>query len=265
MNAYDAIELMQQLGPNNQYYVLKGGLTQLVDKLITILKQKPNVHVSLEEEVKNIIPIKCEDQNTDEYEYKIKTKRHSFLAKTLISALPRQNIEKFRIFKPIRPILNKLKCGVLCRIYARFLPEDYAIFKHLPKFTTNNHIRMFIPINEKSGTIMIAYSDNKYAEYWNSLQSKKQIIQKWKSEFYESTGIHAPDPVDIYVYYWKCGVGYWGIGANSKEISQRMIQPIDKYPNLFCCGEPYSEKNQQWIEGALETSENVLSRIKSSY
>jgi monoamine oxidase len=69
--------------------------------------------------------------------------------------------------------------------------------------------------------------------------------------------------MDIRVFYWPCGVGYWGINANSQEISQKMIQPLTKHPNIYCCGEHFSEKNQQWMEGALETSQKVIDRISS--
>jgi monoamine oxidase len=67
--------------------------------------------------------------------------------------------------------------------------------------------------------------------------------------------------MEIRVFYWPCGVGYWGINANSQEISQKMIQPLIKHPNIYCCGEHFSEKNQQWMEGALETSQKVIDRI----
>jgi monoamine oxidase len=76
----------------------------------------------------------------------------------------------------------------------------------------------------------------------------------------ESTNIDIPKPMDTMVYYWSCGVGYWGIGADSEEISQKMIKPFQE-DEIYICGEHYSEKNQQWMEGALETSISVLKKI----
>lgn len=255
MNAYDSIELMQQLGPNNSFYVLKGGLSQIIDRMVSSFSRK--VEIRLNETVTNISKKEKSSAN-----YKIKTNKYTFLADTVICALPKPNLSKLSIFRPILSTLNKVNCGILCRIYAKFHPSEKDWYKPLEKFTTNNHIRMFIPMNKETGIVMISYSDNKYAEYWNALKTKQKIIRQWKKEIYESTGIRAPDPIDIYVYYWPCGVGYWAIGANSTEISQKMIQPMpEKYPNLFCCGENYSEKHQQWIEGALETSEKVILNI----
>ena len=41
-------------------------------------------------------------------------------------------------------------------------------------------------------------------------------------------------------------------GSNEKRIMK----------NIYCCGEHYSEKFQQWMEGALETSNKVLERLQ---
>lgn len=68
-------------------------------------------------------------------------------------------------------------------------------------------------------------------------------------------------PKHTEIFYWDCGVGYWGVGADSHEVAEKMIQPYKKV-NLFICGENYSENGQQWIEGALETGDKVLRRIQ---
>jgi monoamine oxidase len=124
---------------------------------------------------------------------------------------------------------------------------------------------MVIPINAKKGIIMISYSDNKYADFWYRLyqKNKNELIQELRKEILQTTGKIIPEPMEIHVFYWPCGVGYWGIGANSEEISRKMIQPLTKHPNIYCCGEHFSEKNQQWMEGALETSQKVIDRINT--
>ena len=152
---------------------------------------------------------------------------------------------------------------VLLVIYSKFNDKDKAWIKNLPKFTTNNNLRMVIPINPAKGTIMISYTDNKYADYWNHLYKTKgieKVNEKIAENIKESTNITIPKPVETMVYYWSCGVGYWGIGADSYKISQKIIKPFEK-EEVYICGEHYSEKNQQWIEGALETSISVLKKI----
>lgn len=257
MNAYDAIQLMQQLSPTNTFYTLSGGLSQIIDSLV----ERTQTTLKLHQEVVSILPNK--HTNT----YRIQTKTNRFLARTVIGALPKQALEKLSIFQPIRKtLLSKIHCGKLCRIYARFHPNEEIWFKDLPKITTNNNLRMVIPINVKKGLIMISYSDNKYADFWYRLyqKGKKPLIEELRKEIRQTTGKIIPEPMEIHVFYWSCGVGYWGIGANSEEISQKMIQPLTKHPNIYCCGEHFSEKNQQWMEGALETSQKVIDKISDN-
>ena len=66
-------------------------------------------------------------------------------------------------------------------------------------------------------------------------------------------------PIFTKVCYWKCAVGFWKKNKNSTEISNKVIHPMVDIP-LFICGENYSEI-QGWIEGALETSMEVVNKI----
>jgi hypothetical protein len=136
-------------------------------------------------------------------------------------------------------------------------------FKGLTKFSTNNYLRMVIPISEKTGVIMISYTDNIFADFWNRLYKDKGIVAVNKELIRLmklSTGIDIPMPLETHVFYWKCGVGYWGVGADSLKITEELIQPFSDKP-LFICGEHYSNYGQQWMEGALETGARVLDKV----
>ena len=190
----------------------------------------------------------------------------SYVGKICISTLPKNAVEQLKIFRPIYPLLNKIKCGSLCRIYSKYEADPKTgkmWFEDLPKSTTDNKLRIIIPIDVKKGVIMVSYTDNVYAEYWRKIYEKEGVgevekkIQFWMEK---TLGRPVPKPVETRVFYWKCGVGYWGIGANSSLISKRLTQP---YPSqeLYICGESYSEQNQQWVEGSLETAQKVVDKI----
>lgn len=270
MNTYDVIRLMNNLDPeSNSFCTLKGGLSQINERMIEyVIENNNNNPFRINQNVINI-------QQFSQNKYRIKTQNRNYKTKIIISALPKQILERIPFFKPIYPWISKIKCSPLCRIYSRYnekhKDQDKTLwFKSLPKITTNNNLRMVIPINKEKGIIMISYTDNKFAEYWNNLYKKEginQVNEELKQKIQESTGIIIPreqqKTVQTNIYYWKCGVGYWGIGANSHEISQNMINPTILGNNIFCCGEHYSENFQQWIEGALETSERVLSKLSN--
>jgi monoamine oxidase len=268
MNTYDAIRLMYSLDPeSNSFCTLNGGLSQINERMIEYIMENYKNPFLIHQ---NVINIQQFSQNqyrikTQNRKYKIKT----YITKIIISALPKQILERIPFFKPVYPWISKIKCSPLCRIYSRYNEKKPLWFNSLPKMTTNNNLRMVIPINKEKGIIMISYTDNKFAEYWNNLYKKKgvnKLNEELTKEIQESTGIIIPreqqQKVQTNVYYWKCGVGYWGIGANSSEISQNMINPTILGNNIFCCGEHYSENFQQWIEGALETSEKVLFKLQ---
>jgi len=260
MNAYDTMQLIQNLDPNNQFYILKDGLSQIIEGMMNKI-QKIKKNESIMKYNHKVVSITREKQ-TSIYSLEIENGK-IFYTDKIIAALPKQVLEKIRFFKSLQPDLKKIECAPLCRIYSKFNDKDKAWIKNLPKFTTNNNLRMVIPINPAKGTIMISYTDNKYADYWNHLYKTKgidKVDEKIAENIKESTNLNIPKPVETMVYYWSCGVGYWGIGADSHKISQKMIKPFEK-DEVYICGEHYSEKNQQWIEGALETSISVLKKI----
>lgn len=280
MNAYDACLLMDTLSPLNQFYNLKGGMDILIHKLEHKLKSFPHLKI-----IKN----KTVEQITFSHPNKTlkggktpKTRKHlpprqnihhilcsdgiQYHGVRCVSALPKNAIEKMKIFKPIRHLLEKIVCGSLCRIYSKYKPNKETgkmWFESMKKSTVDNQLRIIIPIDVKKGIIMVSYTDNIYAEYWRKIYEKKGtkgVDAEIKVQMKMATGIDIPDPVDTQVFYWKCGVGYWGVGANSKLISENLTKP---YPGqeLYICGESYSHTGQQWIEGALETSKHVLRKL----
>jgi monoamine oxidase len=256
MNAYDAIKLMGGLGSFNQFYNLKGGFSQIIDTMVDEIKKNPNIKVLLNKEVKQIKPIFGEMGGSGFEINKL------YYSKKCICTLPKNTVEKISIFKEIKPLLKGIECGSLCRIYCKFDkdPDGDVWFKNLPKMTTNNNLRMIIPWNEKEGIIMISYTDNIFADYWKKLYDSKgikEVNKKLRENVEECIGRKIPQPKHTQLFYWKCGVGYWGIGADSYEISKAIIKPYDNL-DLFICGENYSHSFQQWIEGSLETSNRVL-------
>uniref|UniRef100_A0A6C0HBP1 Amine oxidase domain-containing protein n=1 Tax=viral metagenome TaxID=1070528 RepID=A0A6C0HBP1_9ZZZZ len=257
MNAADAIYLMEQhLTPTNQFYGLRGGLSQIIENLENKLLKHKHIKILTNRMVKNIhfskneFTIQCENLDT------------TYIGEKCICAVPNGVLQKFSIFHPVKDLLNQIDCQPLCRIYSQFPKGDNGAvwFKGLPKLTTNNDLRMVIPIDEKEGILMSSYTDNKFARGWNQLYEKEGepgVNRRLVSLLKESTGRDVPLPIKSHVFYWDCGVGYWGVGANSAMVSESLIQPM-KEMKLFICGEPYSQQNQQWIEGALETSQKVI-------
>jgi len=259
MNAYDSIQLMNHLGPMNDFYVLAGGLGQIIERLVKKVNNSKYISIYNHKTVEDI-----EVTDDDTFLVKVLENKRRFKGRVCISAMPKQVLEKIPLFRPFRTLIKQILCAPLCRIYSKFpVVNGKAWFSGMPKFTTNNHLRMVIPVGEKEGVIMVSYTDNKFANYWKKIYDKEGIRGvNERIAFYmkESTGIDIPEPMDTQVFYWGCGVGYWGVGADSVAISGAMIRPIGDL-HLYVCGEHFSAGFQQWMEGGLETSERVMAYL----
>jgi protoporphyrinogen oxidase len=154
------------------------------------------------------------------------------------------------------PLLKKLKMMPLLRIYAVFTTKWFNDLKHI---TTNNKIRYIIPINAEKGIIMISYTDGDDTKFWMSKPKSQQqnaVMKEIRGLFPERD---IPDPVEFSVHYWDGGTTYWLPGQyDVEEESYKSLQPMpDKYPNLYMCGESFSEV-QCWVESAIDQADKLL-------
>ena len=252
LNGYNALKLFtHDLNTITKYFILQGGLTQLIDNLDKNIKTKggkikKNYGVNSIKELDNIYCI------NDEYK-----------ARNIICALPKHGLKNINIFKKINNLLNSIKCEPLYRIYAKYpVVNGKCWFHNLPKYSTNLPIKFFIPYNYNTGFIMISYTDSKYADYWLDMIDSEEKLYKNLRNYLEKMfpDREIPDPIWVKHHYWKHGAGYWKKGKNSDKIMPKIAQPFDN-KNIFICGENYSE-HQAWIEGALQTSDIVLKKLK---
>jgi hypothetical protein len=240
MNAKDAIELMGQL--NSNFFILKGGLSQIIEALLKRLALFPNVQLKKEE----VLSIHIGK------EYTIRTNKATYVTPFCICTLPANVLST--LCKSLKPILKYIISAPLCRIYCAF---EHPWFKKLPKITTKSPLRIIIPSDK---TLMI-YMDNIYAMFWQDIFLKHGIQGVNKTIHYyikEVLDINMPKPLKTKLFYWENGVGYWSVGAKKEILSIKIQHP---FPRFYVCGENYSATNQQWMEGALETSLSVCKLI----
>ena len=243
MNAHDAIELIIQL--NGDFCILKDGLSQLIDKLVEQLRICPNVEIRHEQ------VIGIQKQNT---QYHIQTNKNTYTTPYCICTLPSNVVKKLKFFRPLEPLLRYITTSPLCRIYSIL---DNKQFKKLPKMTTKTPLRMILP----SSHVVMFYSDHKYAMYWQDLYEKQGIHGVNKALTYYVKELLDIDikPTHTKVFYWNDGVGYWTVGAHKEQLAQQLQEP---FPNFYMCGEHYSAKFQQWMEGALETTQQIVNKFQ---
>lgn len=294
MNAYDAIELMKNgTNPENEFFVMRGGLSQIIRKMervcstagvVRIMKNKNVLNVWRRTSTMGETP-PSSARSTSSGSSKAASSRRSgeimikchdgteYCCEKCIFAVPKPSLEKFSIVldgsRAFQRAIQSVVCAPLCRIYSyydnsrnKWIREQIQQKFGGAKLTMNSMLRFLIPVDEN--IIMTSYTDNVFAEWWKEKYDNGGIVSinheiTWQlREAFRSKSI--PVANKTRVFYWDCGVGYWGVGANSKEAAEIVLN-AGGAGDVFICGENYSEKYQQWIEGALETSESVLSKI----
>lgn len=242
----------EDLFTNKEYYILKNGLSGIINKIESNLKKYHNVTILKNNSLKKI----CED--------KIITNIDTYYYKRLILAIPQYNLKQLEEFKNFN-LLNSVKPINLLRIYATYpVNNDGPWFKDIKRTTTNNFLRHIIPIDYKKGLIMISYTDSLPAKiladaYQNGKLYLEKIIHKEIKNIFD---IEPPPMKNLYFHNWDyeyAGVHMWKTGEDLINNYEKIIQP-DPNKDIFICGEAYSKK-QCWIEGALETSYDVIKRL----
>ena len=255
LNSYNAIKTFEiNFNENNKFYIMKEGLSELCNRIAHECIQN-KVKIKLNSVVNNIY----NDSNL----FRIDTNKCNYISKNIIFAIKKNDLLKFNILNPIKNIINSVNVAQMLRIYAYYpIINNTVWFADLNKTVTDTKLKFIIPINRKYGIIMISYTDYKDTIPFISngkLKKDNLIINIINTELKKIFNIDIPNPIKLHSYYWINGCHYWKKNNDSEFISKYIINPIN---NIYICGETYSLYNQAWIEGALETSNKVIKKLK---
>lgn len=270
MNAKDTIALIRRhFNTRRQYYTMEGGLSQITERLIGRINATMLTHrrVTFTGAAAASFADVKRSQNTGGVRgtespqgaepsvwVQCEGIKRIYTARKCIFAVTKDTLLKLPIFKPIYPLLQKIQTLPLCRIYSQ-VPDLPKV-----KFTTNNNLRIVIPIDEKTNTVMISYTDNKYARFWKKMLDEngmEAVNREHQRLLTQTLDREIKLPKRTQMYYWEHGVAYFAPGFDSETMPKQIMRPFSNIP-IFVCGENYSEKNNQWMEGALDTSEYIL-------
>lgn len=264
MNALDAIKSFKNdFNSSIQYYILKGGLEQIIQKLLNFIKvnnkssksKSKNITLKLNSNVNSVM---C--NNTDN-SYNVCTQDFNYNTDIVVFAIDQKRLINMELFNKneLKLLKNSVNYQPLIRVYAKYKKQNIngikkVWFSGLNKIVTNEPIKYIIPVNENAGTIMISYTDGAYCKkiyesYINN--TLNELISTSLKNLFPNTNI--PDPIFLELYYFDVGCHYWTKGHSSNDYYNK-IQNIRE--NVYIIGEAYST-HQAWIEGALQSSLDV--------
>lgn len=259
MNCFDSIRSFEEEFTDSEFYVLKEGFSELCERMSKTLKESKNT--------KMINNTKIVDIKKIDTGYKvISLENKIYECKNVIIAIKSGQLKQFNILRPIYKQLDNIHDAPLLRIYAQYPTKcGYAWFKNIPKTTTNSILRQIIPINSKTGLIMISYTDGddikpfcKNSSLPLQLKSDNEIKEMIKHELKKLFPyINIPEPYYFKCHIWHVGVHHWKPGCDSIETYEKIFNP---FKNMYILGEAFSQR-QAWIEGGLETVEKMITLI----
>ena len=255
LNAHHALKSYKKdIFSVSDYFVMKNGLTTVVDALVKLLEDKDNVKIKLDASV------------TDIGKNHIQIGKNKKYGSIIICCTPYQTLKQFPKFKDVSEV-DAVKPVPLIRIYAKYPKgKDGKVWFHgLDRTITDNYIRDIIPIDYESGLIMISYTDGSYADMWKNLSKlgNKVLIEKLHKEIKEVLGKSPPQPDFITSYYWSEGVHMWKPGYDVKEVYEKIMKPFPE-EKIYVVNEAYS-KHQCWMEGSLDASYDALELIDPKF
>lgn len=235
------------------YRMLEGGLHQIVHCLAEELRHK-GVTFQLKTPVTNLRRVGNK--------YRIETTGPNDVpdADRVIVALHVSALRKLPIFRTCK-LLRHVQMEPLTRIYAQMdWPWPF------PRFVTDSPLRYCIPINPKTGLVMISYTDARDTKVWKGLSGRAletAVMTELQRLFPSETKVKTK-PSWIHSYEWADGCSYWLPGNyDPHEVSQTMLCPLPAHKELYVCGESFSMK-QAWIEGALEHAAELMSLLRTN-
>jgi hypothetical protein len=185
-----------------------------------------------------------------------KGQKRSFMARKIILAL---HVNAMKHIPEIAswPVLKQVAMRPLLRVYAIFPGEPW--FDGRKIVFTNNPIRYFIPIDPLRGICMLSYTDADDTQTWmkDATQDPERLKTRMMTAIRRAFPMkRIPDPVFFKTHPWTDGCTYWLPAA--REIPEG---PHEIYDGVYACGESFSPDKQCWMEGALESAEQLIKHI----
>ncbi|WP_434479027.1 flavin monoamine oxidase family protein [Gemmatimonas sp.] len=100
---------------------------------------------------------------------------------------------------------------------------------------------------------------------WSSCKAPDTMVQEVHRQLLEMHGVKDPTAVPApYTAAYRDwgedpfggGANFWQVGVDSQRVAKEIVQPVKPY-RVYICGEAYSHA-QGWVEGALQTAEDML-------
>ena len=234
----------------------------LIDTLIlTITDESKNCKIRTSCQVSKVSKISTEETHFDVEINGLAA--NSLTAKRVILATTIDSVLHLLKEPSHRQIYDQIGGQPFLRIYGKFTKESSEIMRQIVQhqMIVPGPIHKIIPMDEKKGVYMIAYTDNKgavslrkYGE--NTAQNRESLCRILENALNLKRGIL--ELRAILDFYWPIGTHYYkpltGPFRNRRDFIRVAQRPM---PGMWVVGEMVA-LNQGWVEGALESVDALV-------
>lgn len=271
--ALDAFFGRGSVASNSGYSVVAEGFGLLIARMVAALPS--NVVVLRRHSVVDVSPGPSANASTVTVVYDGNKKMLLRADKACIMAVHSTGLRAITPFQTYAP-LRYLKTEPLLRIYAIFQKGgDGPWFAGLGRVVFPGGLRYMIPVDEAHGVVMISYTDGADTTHYSgivdrygdeSAELQRAVMRDVRRWF---PRLRIPEPTYIKAHYWSVGTTYWlplsrrETYKTAEELSAQIVHPFPRsLPGVYVCGESYSADKQAWVEGALESAEGLLKKLR---
>jgi monoamine oxidase len=232
------------------------GLDRLIDGMVNDVVSA-NASILLGHSVEHLV----QSDGIHHVECSVKGKMRTFSAKKVILAL---HINAMKHISGLEkwPLLKQLAMRPLLRVYAIFPGESW--FDQRKIVFVNNPIRYFIPIDASRGICMLSYTDADDTQTWmkDAMGDSEKLQERMMKAIRRAFPMRRiPDPIYFKTHPWTDGCTYWLPVAKATTTPATPAGPHKIYDGVYACGESFSLDKQCWMEGALESAEDLVKHI----
>jgi hypothetical protein len=197
--------------------------------------------------------------------YTLESKTKTFISKKVILATTIDSV--LNLLPEKRGIYKQIHRQPFLRTYGKFTKSSLPFLQDKIKGMTmvKGSLQKILPINVEKGIYMISYSDNKCAESLKPfLENNEENRDKFCNLVEKALDIPSGSLTLIAIKseYWEIGTHYYEPldkkqFKNRKEFIKTAQCPMH---GIYVVGELVAI-NQGWIEGALESVENIIKNV----
>lgn len=249
---------------NTDYYTLPNGMTSIIELMLDKISSIDNINVKFGVHVTDV------ERTSKGRSYKVSMlkrvgsehfEHEKIFTKHVVLAVPPKHASSFGVVhKWLQPLINAVEGRPLVHVYVKNKQKPVAVNKE--RILSDSAVSQTHGDDFGKGWYQAVYASGRVAKHWVRMY---ELLGKDKFVNYVEKTTESTNSIeDVRIHFWEDAVHLWRPAFRFlvEDAVRKSIEPHPgALPKLYWAGEAFSSF-QGWLEGALETAEKVVFRLK---